>query len=88
MNCPFQELVVGAVETLPLSMEVFPGKASYKQEELVKSILSENYEANNALADVTSLQKLYNRADISDSTFFKHSCSTTWGFQMHSFKLE
>ncbi|KAL5012907.1 hypothetical protein ScPMuIL_011458 [Solemya velum] len=86
MNVAFKERVVGAVDTLPLFKEVFPGRDTYKQEALVHAVLKENYEAHNALADVSCLQKLYTMSDISDTVFFNHSFTTSWGFSMLAYQ--
>lgn len=57
----FQESVSGFIDTLKLSKKVFDKATvgNYKQENLVKCLLSVEYEAHNALFDVLSLKRLY-----------------------------
>lgn len=88
LKTPFQERVVGGVDTLPIFRAIYPEQKSFKQEELVSAILHENYEAHNAIADVKSLQKLFNASVIDDALFLRNSFSTGWGFDMLCFKTQ
>ncbi len=53
-----QDKVVAYVDTCDVFKDAFPGRESYKQCDLVMSLLKHSYEAHNALADVTALQEL------------------------------
>ncbi|XP_066526030.1 three prime repair exonuclease 4 isoform X2 [Hoplias malabaricus] len=57
----FQAGVVGFLDSLPLARQLLrdSGVQSFKQENLVKTVLGISYAAHNALADVEALQKLY-----------------------------
>ncbi|XP_062617800.1 uncharacterized protein LOC134279410 isoform X2 [Saccostrea cucullata] len=57
----FQDSVSGFIDTYRLSKKVIDKATvcNYKQETLVKCLLGVDYEAHNALSDVTSLRKLY-----------------------------
>ena len=54
LKAPFQEKVVGAVDTLPIFKEIRPDQQSYKQVALVENILQEQYQAHDALAGICS----------------------------------
>ena len=54
----FLSVVVRYVDTWIVFKEEFPNMSSYKQVDLVRELLEEEYEAHNALADVRALQKL------------------------------
>ncbi len=53
-----QNKEVAYVDTCEVFKDAFPGRESYKQCDLVMSLLKHNYDAHNALADVTALQEL------------------------------
>ncbi|XP_051976016.1 three prime repair exonuclease 4 [Xyrauchen texanus] len=61
LRSDFQNGVSGFVDTLPLARQLlkYSGLQSFKQENLVKTILGVSYAAHNALEDVLALQKLY-----------------------------
>ncbi|KAK3084566.1 hypothetical protein FSP39_015570 [Pinctada imbricata] len=69
--------VKGYVDTLKMARKLIPKAdvGSYRQENLVKVFLGKTYEAHNALADVTSLQELFeqklgaNSKDLADNVF-------------------
>ncbi len=54
----FQDKEVAYVDTCDVFKDAFPGRESYKQCDLVMSLLKHSYDAHNALADVTALQEL------------------------------
>ena len=54
----FLSVVVGYVDTWTVFRHEFPNRTSYKQVDLVKGLLGEEYEAHSALEDVRALQKL------------------------------
>ena len=64
-------------DTFPFIKELLPqrreSKQSYKQCALVSDILSENYEAHDALADVIALQRLLSHLQASNEAPYKHS---------------
>lgn len=59
----FQETVYGFIDTLKVAKRTWkkPNVENYKQETLVKTFLNLKYDAHNALADVQSLQTLYQK---------------------------
>ncbi|XP_036432325.1 LOW QUALITY PROTEIN: three prime repair exonuclease 4 [Colossoma macropomum] len=61
LKAAFQTGVVGFLDSLPLARQLLKdsGIQSFKQENLVKTVLGVSYAAHNALADVQALQKLY-----------------------------
>ncbi|KTF91453.1 hypothetical protein cypCar_00027157 [Cyprinus carpio] len=61
LRSDFQKEVCGFVDTLPLARQLLKdsGLQSFKQENLVKTLLGVSYAAHNALEDVQALQKLY-----------------------------
>lgn len=58
----FETAVTGYLDTLKLSRKAFPKAdvGNYKQQNLVQKLIGETYEAHNAIADVSSLQNLFN----------------------------
>ena len=54
----FLSVVVGYVDTWIVFRQEFPNRTSYKQVDLVRGLLGEEYEAHSALEDVRALQKL------------------------------
>ena len=54
----FQSLVAGYIDTWIAFRQEFPNRSSYKQVDLVRGLLGEEYEAHNALEDARTLQKL------------------------------
>ncbi|KAG9280814.1 hypothetical protein AMEX_G3567 [Astyanax mexicanus] len=61
LKAVFQARVAGFLDSLPLARQLLKdsGLQSFKQENLVKTVLGVSYAAHNALADVQALQKLY-----------------------------
>ncbi|XP_067292755.1 three prime repair exonuclease 4 [Pseudorasbora parva] len=61
LRSDFQKEVGGFVDTLPLARQLLKdrGLQSFKQENLVKTLLGVSYAAHNALEDVQALQRLY-----------------------------
>jgi len=55
--------VIGFADSLKYFESVYPGKASYKQEYLVRDILGLSYDAHNAQADCESLATLLGYTD-------------------------
>ncbi|XP_062566154.1 uncharacterized protein LOC134228511 [Saccostrea cucullata] len=57
----FEGTVSGYIDTLKLSRKVIPKAdvGNYRQQNLVQKLLGETYEAHDAIADVSSLQKLF-----------------------------
>ncbi|XP_065194251.1 uncharacterized protein LOC135825567 [Sycon ciliatum] len=64
--------IAGFADSLLALKQVLPGRKSYKQEDLVKDILKEDYAAHSADADVDVLGKLV-RKTIPDSVILEHS---------------
>ncbi|XP_017341680.1 three prime repair exonuclease 4 [Ictalurus punctatus] len=61
LKAVFQAGIVGFLDSLPLTRQLLKhrGVHSFKQENLVKTVLGVSYAAHNALGDVQALQKLY-----------------------------
>ncbi|MCI4382001.1 hypothetical protein PGIGA_G00258500 [Pangasianodon gigas] len=61
LKAAFQAGIVGFLDSLPLTRQLLKdsGIHSFKQENLVKSVLGVSYAAHDALGDVQALQKLY-----------------------------
>lgn len=59
----FQNEISGFIDTYKLSKKVFDKSSvsNFKQETLVKSILGLDYDAHNAMSDVSSLKQLYEK---------------------------
>ncbi|CAG2191646.1 unnamed protein product [Mytilus edulis] len=77
----------GFVDTLHVFRAAYPErkseKKSFKQEELVKDFLGENftYDAHNALGDVLALQELFGKAGFSLAHLQPHSFSVDFAYQ-------
>ena len=77
MLSEFMKYVSVCIDTLAVARSIFHGKSAghdYKQGTLVSKYLGKSYEAHNALADVQSLQELYQekfhgRFSLSDFAF-------------------
>ena len=54
----FYSCVIGFLDSLTMLKKVFPGRGSYKQEDLVVGLLHATYPAHDALEDVRALGKL------------------------------
>ena len=67
------------VDTLPLLKDLLPQrkerKMSFRQSELVADILKDQYEAHDALEDVTALHRLLAHLDVNEEYFQKHQFS-------------
>ncbi|XP_076847095.1 three prime repair exonuclease 4 [Brachyhypopomus gauderio] len=61
LKTEFQAVIAGFLDSLPLARKLLKDSKihSFKQEELVKTVLGISYVAHNALEDVQTLQKLY-----------------------------
>lgn len=61
LKSTFQAGIVGFLDSLPLTRQLLKdsGVRSFKQENLVKTVLGISYAAHDALGDVQALQKLY-----------------------------
>ena len=68
----FCRIVSGFSDTLRAFQSVLPGQKSYKQEDLVRTILNRTYGAHDALEDVRALQDLYRKV-ASDDVMRQHS---------------
>ncbi|KAL3061117.1 hypothetical protein OYC64_009348 [Pagothenia borchgrevinki] len=59
---PFEQVVSGFVDTLPLSKKLYPQLKRFNQPYLVRYFLGERYNAHNAVEDAKLLEELfYNR---------------------------
>ncbi|KAK3558800.1 hypothetical protein QTP86_028762, partial [Hemibagrus guttatus] len=61
LKAAFQAGILGFLDSLPLTRQLLKdsGVHSFKQENLVKTLLGVSYAAHDALGDVQALQKLY-----------------------------
>ncbi|KAI4874325.1 hypothetical protein NFI96_013952 [Prochilodus magdalenae] len=77
LKAAFQTVVVGFLDSLPLARQLLKdsGIQSFKQENLVKTVLGISYAAHNALSDVQALQKLYWALSPSASQIQHHTFS-------------
>ncbi|XP_062614362.1 uncharacterized protein LOC134276101 [Saccostrea cucullata] len=74
----FRNNVTGFLDTLKISKKLLKDVQlpNYKQETLVHNLLGEEYEAHNAMADVTALEKLYysnlclSESAVSENVFY------------------
>ena len=82
----FRNSVSGFIDTLKLAKKIWKKGSdveNFKQETLIKSILKIDYDAHNAVADVTSLQNLYEEtmAAVSSSkdvfTLLYYACKSS-----------
>ncbi|KAK3096555.1 hypothetical protein FSP39_001279 [Pinctada imbricata] len=67
--------IVGFVDTLSLLREKLPGRSSYKQEELAKDLLQQQYSAHDAPSDAAALQDIVQCVCSNSDGFLKHSFS-------------
>lgn len=59
--------------TLSIFRKIYPGRKSYKQEELVHSLLISTCDAHNAVGDVQALGKLIENTALSPQEILQHS---------------
>lgn len=61
LKVAFQAGIMGFLDSLPLTRQLLKDSEvkSFKQENLVKTVLGDSYAAHDALADVQALQKLF-----------------------------
>jgi hypothetical protein len=84
----FCNIFVGCIDSLPVFRKVFAGQNSYKQEDLVKSILNASYNAHNALEDVKSLGWLFQHAKMNVKDLLRFSFPPIAVKQQMVFNLE
>ena len=82
----FEEVCLGAIDTLPIFKNQYPEAEKYKQEHLYEMVINSKYQAHNAVDDVISLEKLLSQNMPSTETLLKFSFSTSWGFENQAFK--
>lgn len=69
----FFDSVCGFIDSLSIFRKIYPGRKSYKQEELVHSLLNSTYDAHNAVGDVQALGKLIENTALSPQEILQHS---------------
>ncbi|XP_053390362.1 uncharacterized protein LOC128553259 [Mercenaria mercenaria] len=69
----FLKCVSEFVDSLTVLRKHFPGRSSYKQEDLVREILRESYGAHNATEDVKALGNLLKHISVSPKTMLSFS---------------
>lgn len=69
----FFDSVCGFIDSLSIFRKIYPGRKSYKQEELVHSLLNSTYDAHNAVGDVQALGKLIKNTSLSPQEILQHS---------------
>ena len=68
--------VSGCIDSLSVFKKCYPGRPSYRQEDLFKSIINaSSYGAQNAVEDNLSLGKLIKHAKLSKDNLMCHSFS-------------
>ena len=85
LETEFQHVCFGGIDSLHVMREIHPGMLCYKQEHLFKTLMNGEYSAHNAINDVLSLQKLFEKSQVP----LEISCkffATEWGFQCLAFK--
>ena len=65
--------VCGFVDSLTVFRKKYPGRASYKQELLVRHLLKSSYDAHYATGDVDSLGRLIANTNMSGKGLLVHS---------------
>ncbi|XP_061188202.1 uncharacterized protein LOC133196309 [Saccostrea echinata] len=70
------EHISGFVDTLSLFRELYPGRKSYKQVDLLKDLCVTHYDAHDAKSDALALQTLLLSLSVSCQIMMKHSFST------------
>jgi len=76
LHAAFTSSVVAMIDSLTVFRKLYPGRSSYKQEELVKDLLQATYNAHNALDDVAALGRLVLSTKLSATQLMEHSFST------------
>ncbi|XP_061190461.1 uncharacterized protein LOC133198381 [Saccostrea echinata] len=69
------EHISGFVDTLSLLRELYPGRKSYKQVDLLKDLCVTHYDAHDAKSDALALQTLLLSLSVSCQIMMKHSFS-------------
>ncbi|CAG2255966.1 unnamed protein product [Mytilus edulis] len=77
--------VFGFSDTLHIFKQKFPGRKSYKQENLVKDILKRSYNAHNAVDDVQLLNILMKNLKVSLQDIVNHSFTVEY---IHNYLTE
>ena len=83
----FQKVVLGFSDTLPAFRELLPERKSYSQPNLATDLLSSDYNAHNALADVQVLHQLTTKF-LSTKMPVKHSFTVSWVRDHNIFLLQ
>ncbi|KAL0967925.1 hypothetical protein UPYG_G00259910 [Umbra pygmaea] len=75
LKAEFQLAVSGCLDTLPLARDVLKGHGipSFRQENLVQTLVGVSYKAHDALEDVRSLQSLYSALSPTPEQVVRHS---------------
>ncbi|XP_056018341.1 uncharacterized protein LOC125682729 isoform X2 [Ostrea edulis] len=69
----FFDNVCGFIDSLAVFRKIYPGRKTYKQEELVNSLLNTSYDAHNAIGDVRALGKLIEHVALSTQELLQYS---------------
>ena len=80
---PLAQTVSGFTDSLPAFRELFPGRKSHSQENLVQDLLCKSYEAHNALA----LYQLVNKF-LNVKLLQQHSFKVSWVASYQKFLKE
>ena len=80
--------VAGFLDTLRLFRATKPGLDSYQQESLYRYMFKEEYEAHNALADVTALQRIVKHALPGPKDVLKHTFHLDYVVAMHQYNQQ
>ncbi|XP_055995767.1 uncharacterized protein LOC125668954 isoform X2 [Ostrea edulis] len=69
----FFDNVCGFIDSLAVFRKIYPGRKTYKQEDLVNSLLNTSYDAHNAIGDVRALGKLIEHVALSTQELLQYS---------------
>ena len=58
------DVICGFADSLSLYKHLLPDRKTYKQEDLVSDVISQAYDAHNAMADVAALKQLVEGTDV------------------------
>ncbi|KAI5614862.1 maternal protein exuperantia-2-like [Silurus asotus] len=77
LKATFQDGILGFLDSLPLTRQLLKdsGVQSFKQENLVKTVLGVSYAAHDALSDVQALQMLYRALKPAANQIQRHTFS-------------
>lgn len=79
LRSSFDQAVVGFSDTLPMFRQMFPERSTHSQENLVRDLLGESYDAHNALGDCKALKDLVMKTS-SEKDMLQYSFEVQWAW--------